>query len=72
MRTSHVEYASRENSPTVFPGDYNPDTYSINTAFVPTGMNTCNYGELLRNTYIFDANQYALATAKWGFELQLS
>jgi RHS repeat-associated protein len=64
MRTSHVEYSSGSGSPA--PADYNPDTFAINTAFVPSGMNTCNYVELLRNTYIFDANQYALATANGG------
>jgi RHS repeat-associated protein len=54
-RTSYVEYSSTASAGDVYNG-------SVNSAFVPTGMNTCNSLQNLRNTFVFDANQYALAT----------
>jgi len=35
----------------------------INSNLIPTGMFTCNKYLQFRNTFVFDANQYALATA---------
>lgn len=66
-RASYVEYSN-----TVLPGDVNNATDgAVNSAFVPSGMNTCNQLQAIRNTYVFDANQYALATASGGLNYSL-
>jgi YD repeat-containing protein len=54
-RTSYVEYNVTAN-----PGDVSGG--AVNSAFVPSGMITCNQLQQDRNTFTFDANQYALAT----------
>jgi RHS repeat-associated protein len=65
LRTSYVEYSS-----TAYPGDVMNDG-SVNSALVPAGMNTCNYNQILRNTFVFDANQYAMATATGSLNYSL-
>jgi RHS repeat-associated protein len=56
-RTSYVEYDQSIDA-----GDTSGGVM-INSALVPSGMNTCNQYLFYRNTFVFDANQYQLATA---------
>jgi YD repeat-containing protein len=66
-RTSYVEYdqyGSGPNPNTNIPGDTQVSGgvgTLINSNLMPTGMNTCNEYLIYRNTFMFDANQYALA-----------
>jgi YD repeat-containing protein len=55
-RTSYVEYSTTAN-----PGDVSGG--AVNSAYVPSGMYTCNMTQSIRNTFVFDANQYASANA---------
>lgn len=65
-RTSYVEYDWTEGyTSSAIPSDVNPnsDGSLYNSALIPTGMCTFDYYMQNRNTFIFDANQYQLATA---------
>jgi RHS repeat-associated protein len=64
-RASHVEYST-----TALPGDVS-SAGAVNSAFVPSGMNICNELQSIRNTFVFDANQYALATASGSLNYSL-
>jgi len=56
-RTSYVEYDQGIDA-----GDSNGGVL-INSSLLPTGMQVCNEYLHARNTFIFDANQYAQATS---------
>jgi RHS repeat-associated protein len=62
-RKSYVEYSTL-----AFPGDVGSYGYGggVNPAFVPSGIVNCNQLQGIRNTFVFDANQYAAATAGGG------
>jgi RHS repeat-associated protein len=60
-RTSYVEFDGGFDPPDSIGGQTSPN-------LVPTGMNTCNNFLQWRNTFVFDANQYALATAAGGLD----
>jgi RHS repeat-associated protein len=64
-RTSYVEF-----NPSVDPGDSYGGVL-INSSLQPTGLSTCTQYLWYRNTYIFDANQYALATLGGGLNHSL-
>jgi RHS repeat-associated protein len=55
-RTSYVEYDQAVDA-----GDSNGGVM-INASLIPSGMDTCNQYLLYRNTFVFDANEYAQAT----------
>ena len=43
----------------------------VNPSLIPTGMYTCNNYMQWRNTFVFDPNQYQLATASGGLNYSL-
>jgi RHS repeat-associated protein len=57
-RTSYVEYAT-----SALASDGNPNLNQIYSQYIPSGMSVCNSLQQIRNTFVFDANQYAAATA---------
>jgi len=64
-RTSYVEFDQGVDA-----GDTSGGSM-INASLIPTGMNTCNQYLYYRNTFVFDANQYQLATASGGLNYSL-
>jgi RHS repeat-associated protein len=65
-RTSYVEYDQNIDA-----GDTSGGVL-INPSLLPVGMNVCNNNLLFRNTFIFDANEYAQATAGGSLNYSLS
>jgi RHS repeat-associated protein len=55
-RTSYVEFDQGVDA-----GDSSGGSMK-NASLIPTGMNTCNQFLYYRNTFVFDANEYALAS----------
>jgi RHS repeat-associated protein len=64
-RTSYVEYDQGVDA-----GDTSGGVM-INSNLIPSGMYTCNQYLYFRNTFVFDANQYALATQSGGLNYSL-
>jgi RHS repeat-associated protein len=65
-RTSYVEFDQLVDA-----GD-SSDGVMINSSLIPVGMNTTNANLEYRNTFVFDANQYALATQSGGLNYSLA
>jgi len=59
-RTSYVEYDQNVDA-----GDTSGGVMK-NSALIPSGMNACNQYLYYRNTFVFDANQYAQASQGGG------
>jgi len=80
-RTSYVEFDQYGAGSNALPGDTNNGGGMINASLIPTSttypngttasINTCNSYLFYRNTFVFDANQYALATANGGLNYSL-
>jgi RHS repeat-associated protein len=81
-RTSYVEYDQYGSGPNnALPGDTNSGGTMNNVSLIPTSttypngttasINTCNEYLYFRNTFVFDPNQYALATANGGVNYSL-
>ncbi len=64
-RTSYAEFDGGINA-----GDTSGGSL-INPNLLPTGMYTCNNYMQWRNTFVFDANEYAQATASGGLNYSL-
>jgi RHS repeat-associated protein len=65
-RTSYIEYDQNIDA-----GDSSGGVL-INSSLIPVGMNICNNNLNVRNTFIFDANEYAQATAGGSLNYSLS
>jgi RHS repeat-associated protein len=64
-RTSYVEFDQGVDA-----GDSSGGSM-INPSLIPTGMNTCNQFLFYRNTFVFDPNEYQLATAGGGLNYSM-
>jgi RHS repeat-associated protein len=64
-RTSYVEFDGGIDAGDTAGGSL------INSSLLPAGMNTCNSYLQWRNTFVFDGNEYALATASGGLNYSL-
>lgn len=71
-RTSYVEFDDYGTGSTNgIPGDTDDTGELINSSLAPTGMFASLNYLFYRNTFVFDANQYALATANGGLNYSL-
>lgn len=71
-RTSYVEFDDYSSGSTNgIPGDTNSIGELINPSLLPAGINGDNGLLYFRNTFVFDANQYAAATASGNLNYSL-